>query len=96
MCKGYKGNLENHIGTSNGLYWSSNIEKQPSTSVCNKKSSKVIQLYKSCFEDIGKGKLNSCKIVKGIFLEVVEKLPEKQQDQIVTTLLKNKTSLRGK
>ena len=31
--KGYRTKLENHIGTSNGLYGSSNIEKQPSTSV---------------------------------------------------------------
>ena len=86
ICKGYKRKLENHIGTSDGLYGSSNIEKQPSTSICNKKSSNVIQLCKSCFQDIGKGKLHSCKKVKGNVLEVVEKLPEKQQDQIVITI----------
>lgn len=47
-----------------------------------------LTLCMKCFQEIGKGKIHSCKNIKEFAVKIVEKLPGKVQQQIVTRSIK--------
>lgn len=93
--RGKKRSLDNTINKSNGLYRSSTTEQLPVSSV-ETDTSKVstIKLCNKCFQVIGKGKSHICKNAKENVIQIIEKLPEKNQEQIVTSIIKKKLSLK--
>lgn len=52
-----------------------------------------IKICNVCFQEIGRGKQHTCNVAtvaRDNVLKLVEKLPDKQQEQLVTTILKRK------
>lgn len=88
--RGNKRNLNNAVNTFKDPHSSFTEEELPSTSVENKKPKSFIQLCNECFQEIGKGKVHICKNAKNNVVKIVERLTEKEQDQIVTTIIKKK------
>ena len=69
---------------------------QNASSKTNKNKERIsLEICSCCFQEIGKGIPHSCKgpcfsSARDNVLNLVEKLPDKQQNQIITTILKRK------
>lgn len=94
--KGHLRQISNHIDASNGICAASTITQLPSIQQVSKDSIKSIQICDQCFQKIGKSIKHSCgnsvKATQNV-MKIVQKLPEKHQEQIVTSILKQKTDM---
>lgn len=100
--RGHVRQLSTKIDINNGL---DGTEQNASLSKTEAKATKPrtsIEICSSCFQEIGKGIAHSCKgsssstARDNVFNILVDKLPEKQQNQIVTSILKRKISKSDK
>jgi hypothetical protein len=86
------------IDANNGLYGSSSMSSLPSKVTVPTAEFRIpkLELCKNCLQEIGKGKRHSCsnKAAPGNVANTVKYLPEKQQEQVITTLLKNNIKLK--
>lgn len=60
------------------------------------KQPESIQLCSKCFQKIGKGISHDCKNPKENLLKLVEQLPEKNQEQVASAIIKDKYDKNGK
>ncbi|CAH0556707.1 unnamed protein product [Brassicogethes aeneus] len=93
--RGHTKNIERTIiDESNGLFGSSSQQQLPVlTSIRNQKANEKCSklcICTFCFHEIGKGKRHSCTLndARINVMGVIERLPEKQQQQVVTGTLK--------
>lgn len=97
LGRGLKRQASRNIGAVNGLYGASKIANLPTTEWFNNAPKKSIHVCKECFHEIGKGKNHSCgspaKACKNI-LQLVQKLPDKQQEQVASSIVKQKADIQ--
>ena len=79
--------INKEIDISTGFYESHKLEK-----LSLNKSSDSVDLNKycsKCYQEIKRGKTHTCKNLRDNIISLVEKLPEKVQQQIATHVIKN-------
>ena len=88
--KGHKRNLNNTIDTFTGLYGSSKVDKLSSTITERPSISHTTLLCNICYQETGKGKQHKCRHSTKNVIKIIEKLPENNQEQIVSAIMKRK------
>lgn len=93
--KGHHRCMNNIITSTTGLYGASNINKPIKKIVKPKNCKKVMKMCEKCFQEVGKGKNHVCCNKKGQRVyknvrKIVNALPEKQQEKIVSSVLHSK------
>lgn len=88
--RGKKRNSNIVIDVSNGIHESSKIESPAIPTVEDNKSKNCILLCKKCFQEIGRGKNHVCKNPAGNLSNIIDKLSGKDQERIVTDIVKKK------
>lgn len=92
----FKGHLPLKKGRGHIRTFASSIDETENMAQNGKNSKTSIKLCKTCFQEIGKGIRHSCvskpssSQARENILNIVEKLPEKQQNQLIYSQLKTK------
>ena len=89
--KGHKRNLKKVILKSNGLYGNGSLQpdQRIDSKVTNEKRTCQLPICNKCFQIVGKGIFHPCNNAKENLMKLVEMLPESNQQQIATTIIKN-------
>ena len=80
---------------SNGLYGHSNLAAISNSESSPDKNANTLKICKECLSEIGKGKTHKCEsrlVLRENALKILERLPPTMEDQVVSNILKRKST----